>query len=304
MTSSAMQFMLGQSAEDNAVLVEYAASRLHARIADEKAAVAAGKETHRRDFMHYLLNAEDPKTGWRPSSAELEADSLSLIGAGADTIATVLAATLFYLLRNKPCLAKVTAEVREAFASPDEIHAGPKLESKCTYLAACIEEAMRLSPPVASVLPREVMPGGVVIDGEFIPAGTVVGVPPYALQHDEDIYPDPWAFRPQRWIAGREGMKGEDVRRAQAAMSPFSHGSRGCIGKALAYLEMKIALARLLFLMDIRESEVESASDSDSKVGEKRVEEGREREDEYQLTDCFGADRHGPILEFRRREGW
>src|SRR6202000_1281149 len=153
--------------------------------------------------------------------------------------------------------------------SLEEIHSGRALDS-CAYLHACIEEALRLSPAVAALLPREVMAGGIVIDGQHIPQGTVVGVPSYVVQHDQSTFPEPWKFKPERWIVGTTTSK-EDLQRAREALCPFSLGSRGGIGKQLASLEMRLALVALLWAYDLRE--VESGRKGG---GGKDLERGRE----------------------------
>lgn len=297
-----MQWVGGETARDNVRNVEYAISQFKERAALEEERKKLKVNPTRKDLMHYLLNNADPKTGIRPTTGELQGDTLSLIGAGADTIATTLSAAFFYLTRNQNVLQRLQAEIRSAFATLEEIHSGPKMDS-CSYLNACIEETLRLAPAVASQLPREVMKGGIVIDGEYIPEGVILGVPSYVVHHDRDAFPDPWSFRPERWIAGskldEEGVtvSKEDIRTAREAMCPFSLGSRGCIGKVFAYMEMRNAIASVLWYYDFNEvegSERKGGGGSD-------LEQGRERVDEYQIFDCFGADRDGPVLRFRRR---
>jgi len=118
-----------------------------------------------------------------------------------------------------------------------------------------MEETLRRAPPKPSHVPREVLPGGLVIDGHHIPAGIVVGVPAYSIHHDPDYYPDPWSFRPERWLVDeRAGITQASVNIARQAFCPFSLGIRGCIGKNLAYLEYKIALAHLLWKFDFRQA--------------------------------------------------
>lgn len=292
-----MQWLCGQTARDNAALVDYALLQLKERIALEAQRQQAKDDSAHRDLMHYLLNNTDPKMGIAPTRAELEGDSISLIGAGADTVATVLSGILFYLSRYPSSLGLATSEVRRAFQSLAEIQSGPQMNS-CIYLNACIEETLRLSPAVAAQLPREVMKGGIVIDGNYVPEGTVVGVSAYVVHHDKEAFPEPWRFRPERWIVGSgsngngEGVSRADVSRAREAMCPFSLGKRGCVGKTLAYIEMRIVLATLLWSYDLEEVlDLEKVKD---------VEEGRARVDEFQLYDCFGSDRDGPILRFRQ----
>lgn len=66
----------------------------------------------------------------------------------------------------------------------------------------------------------------------WLPEGTVVGVPHYAIHHNEKYYPQPFEFKPQRWIAGSEpGVTAESAEIGHAAFCAFSVGPRGCIGK-------------------------------------------------------------------------
>lgn len=266
---------------------------------------ALGDETDRRDFFYHLLKARDPVTGQGFATPELWGESNLLIIAGSDTTSTGMAATLFYLVRHPAALALVTAEVRAKFATAEDIHQGAALNG-CTYLRACIDEAMRLSPSVGGLLPREVLAGGTTIDGERVAAGTVVGTPHYTIHHNPAYYPEPFAFRPERWIvAGSEkaaaaaavGSSEERVALAQSAYCPFSIGPRGCIGKGLAYVEMSITLARVLFLYDLRKAEG-VVDPGEGRVG---AEWGRDRVGEFQLVDTFTSLKDGVMVEFRAR---
>jgi cytochrome P450 len=215
-----------------------------------------------------------------------------------------MASTVFYLVRNPAALKKVVEEIRSKFSSVDEIVQGPKL-NELTYLRACIDEAMRLSPSVGGLLPREVLPGGIIIDGESIPQGVVIGTPHYAIHHNEAYYPNPYAYVPERWLAGSanaatgQSTSQEDVEVAGSAFCPFSIGPRGCIGKELAYVEMRTSLARTLFLYDMRRA----VGVVDPGEGREGREFGRHRVGEFQLVDTFTSIKDGPMVEFRRRDG-
>jgi cytochrome P450 len=270
---------------------------------------ALGSETDRKDFFYHLLEARDPETGQGFPLPELWGESNLLIIAGSDTTSTAMAATLFYLVRCPRALALATAEVRAAFDSAADIRIGGKLSS-CSYLRACIDEAMRMSPSVGGLLPREVLTGGATIDGHSLPEGTVVGVPTYALQHDLKHFPSPFEYTPERWVEGSEnplkrGHIGDvvkttaaEVAAAQAAFCPFSIGSRGCVGKGLAYIEMTIALARVLYEFDMRRA----VGVSDPGEGVVGAALGREKPGEFQLRDTFTSERDGVMIEFRRAE--
>ncbi|KAI8274564.1 Cytochrome P450 monooxygenase apf7 [Colletotrichum sp. SAR11_57] len=261
-----------------------------------------GEDTDRRDFFYYLLKARDPETGQGFSTPELWGESNLLIIAGSDTTSTAMAATIFYLVRNADALKKATEEVRSKFTDVEEIRQGANLNS-CTYLRACIDEAMRLSPSVGGLLPREVLAGGMTIDGAHIPAGTVVGTPHYTIHHNEDYYPSAYSYIPERWmvgatnpVSGRQTTE-EDAARAQSAFCPFSIGARGCIGKGLAYAEMSTTIARTLFLYDMRKA----VGVVDPAEGRADLEEGRRRVSEFQLFDTFTSMKDGPLVEFRAR---
>ena len=190
-----------------------------------------GLDIDRKDFFYYLLKAKDPETGKGFSVPELWGESNLLIIAGSDTTSTALAAAIFYLVHNRKTLKKLTAEVHAAFADVEEIRQGPAL-ARLKHLRACLDEAMRLSPSVGGALPRQVLHGGIEIDGQQLPEGTVVGVPHYAIHHNPEYYPQPFEFKPERWIAESEpNVTDQSVDLGHSAFCAFSVGPRGCIGK-------------------------------------------------------------------------
>lgn len=266
------------------------------------------KDVDRRDFFHYLLSAVDPETGAKFSVPELWGESNLLIIAGSDTTSTALASAFFYLVHNPKKLAIAVAEVRRTFGEVEEIVKSPKL-NELIYIRAVLDEGMRMSPPVGGILPREVLKGGITIDGEKIPGGIDVGTPHYTVQHNPAYYPEPFRFVPERWIEGAEAdvvlpsggrtTTKEDVHVAKSAFCPFSVGPRACIGKNLAYAELILSLARTLFLYDIRLAPGETGKIGD---GRPELEDGRRRAGEYQLKDSFTSMKVGPMVEFRMRQ--
>ena len=269
---------------------------------------------YKRDLFSFVLGAKDPETGEGFSVPELWSESKFLIVAGkyswpsrivdllrsylgSDTSSTVLAALLFYLTHYPQAYAKLEKEICTSFATLENIHTGEVLNS-CTYLRACIYETMRISPPAGGAMWREVDEGGALIDGIHVAAGFDVGTSMYAIHHNEAYYPDPYTFIPERWIAGPENRK-EDIEMAQRAWNPFSIGPRGCIGRALALMEISLTIARL-----VRSLEFRKAKGPLGHVGEghQGANNGRHRVNEFQLEDHLTSQKNGPILEFRRRE--
>jgi cytochrome P450 len=256
-----------------------------------------GLDVDRKDFFYYLLNAKDPETGRGFSKDELWGESNLLIIAGSDTTSTALAATFFYLVHNPHVLEELIEEVRRTFDDVEEIIHGAKLSS-CTFLKACIDEAMRLSPPVGGSLPRRVLSGGLTIDDQHIPEGIDVCVPHYTIHHNPAYYPDPFSYIPARWIPSKAPKQLADkTDEAHSAFCPFSIGPRGCIGKGLAYVELTVTLARVLWTFDLRKA-------TGTNVGEGTFEGegGRRRVGEFQLWDTFTSLKDGPMVQVRERE--
>lgn len=157
-------------------------------------------------------------------------------------------------------------------------------------LRACIDESLRMSPPASSSLWREVLDDGVIIDGQVVPRGYDVGTCIYAIQHNPDYYPEPFEYRPDRWL----DPVPEKVQLARSAFSPFSIGPRSCLGKGLAWTELMLTMAYMLSKYEFR-----SAPGEDEKVGGGHVDmgAGRQREGEYQLRDHVTAAKDGPIVQ-------
>lgn len=215
---------------------------------------------------------------------------------GGETTATALSALFFYLARNPDVYKTLAQEIRTTFTSAAEIHGGPKLNS-CRYLRACIDETLRITPPVSGTLWRELYADeaatgeSLVVDGHVVPPGTEVGVCTYTLHHDPTYFPEPYAFKPERWLDETEAMR--------LAFAPFSVGPRSCAGKAMAYLEASLVVARTMWSFDF-----ERAPGRTKKTGggnKKNWWWGRRREDEFQLYDIFAAMHVGPELVFTKR---
>lgn len=135
----------------------------------------------------------------------------------------------------------------------------------------------------------------------MIPAGTNVATDTYALHHNEQIFPDPFDFRPERWIEDENNKTtAADVARVESAFAPFSVGPRGCVGKNLAYLELMVTLGRVLYRMDmVRVNDDEEGG----KVGggDPNGTWGRRRKGQFQLRDYFVAGKDGPWVRVKER---
>ena len=207
-----------------------------------------------------------------------------------------MAALFFYLTRFPTAYSKLAVEIRDRFSSVEDIQTGPDLAS-CNYLFACINEALRISPPAVGSHWREVEPEGLTVDGEFVPGGYEVGTCIYAIHHNEEYFPNSFDFLPERWLPGFHSSE-ERLAAANKAFNPFSVGPRACIGRSLAMTEISVALARVIWLMDFRQSDGDLGLIGEGMPGEIN---GRHRVKEYQLASHLTSWSSGPMVEFRRR---
>ncbi|KAI1860570.1 hypothetical protein JX265_009969 [Neoarthrinium moseri] len=271
-----------------------------------------------QDIWSYLLASHDPKTGKKFTHEELVSEASLFIIGGTDGMITAATATLFYLLHDRQVLDQLTSELRQAFppsGGPAEAvqnglcpirFASPEL-ARIQLLSACIDEAMRLSPPVPSILPRTIGPGGMVIDGEFFPEGLDIGIPHYSLQRDPDYFQEPLAYKPRRWLmTDYESNKPEPRSRSKLipgvgqapSFTPFGAGRSSCIGKFMAYQEISYILARLMWHFDMKLDPQQAHIGEGTGTGQ----EGRERKNEFQLYCRFVSQQYGPVILFRKRK--
>ncbi len=220
-----------------------------------------------------------------------------LPGLGSDTTSTVLAAFFFYLSRSPTAYTRATAEIRSHFTSLSDLQNRTKLTS-CIYLRACIDESMRMAPPIASTLFREVESGGALVDNHFLPAGYDIGTCIYSIHHNPNYFHDPFVFSPERWLVHEDGSNTDSVARAQSAFTPFSIGPRACIGKSFALMELKSVLAQVLYQFDFRIAEGKEGMLGEGWPG---AEWGRHRVKEFQLYDHLTATKKGPVIQFLER---
>ncbi|KAI1764575.1 cytochrome P450 [Hypoxylon sp. FL1150] len=282
--------------------VFYEAREKYFRLLDKMISTRMAQDKHaQQDFYSFV--ADSVKGTNRGGDFWLEA--LFFLVAGGDTTATAICAAFFYLSRSPECYSKLASEIRSTFPSGREIKGGPQLAG-CRYLRACVDEALRMSPPISTTLWREQdqkddSSEPLIVDGQVIPRGTIVGINIYALNHNERYFPDPFVYRPERWIPADTADTPESNlsrKLMYEAFTPFSVGPRGCAGKAMAYMEVSLIVAKSLWYFDFKAAP--------GKLGEigggnASMTDGRGRINEYQLYDIFTSRHEGPHLIFSPR---
>jgi cytochrome P450 len=174
------------------------------------------------DDVLALLLAAEHEDGSPMSDAELRDELMTALVAGHETTASQLA-WAFTLLAHQP---------RELARLVAELDAGEQE----TYLTACIHEVMRCRPVLINAEPRMVKQP-VRIGGFDYPPGVILICNAYLVHHDPDIYPQPHAFRPERFLESAPGTY---------TWLPFGGGRRRCLGASFAMLEMKLVLKAVL----------------------------------------------------------
>ncbi|KAL5044872.1 hypothetical protein BDW71DRAFT_209001 [Aspergillus fruticulosus] len=235
-----MQPLLGLAMTSDA----FKARQAHFGYCHDKVTRRLNNASHRPDFMEGILQRPPGKGMTFP---ELVGHSSVLVIAGSETTATLLSGAVYLLLANRDKMQRLVDEVRTAFDSQDDISI--EAIGRLVYLQAVIEESLRFYPPVAAGIHREVPPGGSQIEGRYVPAATAVTVSHYAAYHSAANFTQPDAFIPERFIDKSAFDDNRDV------LQPFHVGPRNCIGRNLAYAEMKLILALLLFHFDLKLNE-------------------------------------------------
>jgi cytochrome P450 family 135 len=179
-----------------------------------------------RDDILSLLVAARHEDGSPMSDEEIHDELLTLLVAGHETTATALSWAIERLVRHPDKLNRLR----------DEVAVGED-----AYLTATIQETLRLRPVISIVIRR--LTEAVELGGYHLPAG--VGVVPsiHLVHRDPTIYPDPDAFRPERFIETPPGTY---------TWIPFGGGVRRCLGAAFAQLEMAIVLEELVARRTVR----------------------------------------------------
>ncbi|KAI0433165.1 averantin oxidoreductase [Xylaria sp. FL1042] len=195
------------------------------------------------DFMDKLVEAFN---SGKMSPSQLEGNAEVLIAAGSETTATLLSGLTWLLMKHPRVLEKLKREIRTKFHDPDEITIAGVNE--CQYLLGCIEEALRVYPPSPQPHHRIIPAGGATVNGEYLPAGTSVSIPIYAISNSPLNWTEPESFIPERWTGEDNARFANDKRESS---QPFSYGPRNCIGRNLAYAEIKLIMARLIWHFDI-----------------------------------------------------
>ncbi len=183
--------------------------------------------SERHDVLSLLLEARDEQ-GEQLTDQELRDELMGLVLAGHETTANSLAWTFERLLRTPAAYDALRERVRSGGAEADE------------YVEATIHEGMRLRPVIPMIVRMVKRPWRF---GDYVlPANTPVAVSIVALHHREDVYPEPFVFKPERFLECKPGTY---------TWIPFGGGIRRCLGASLAMAEQRVVLRAVARRVDL-----------------------------------------------------
>ncbi|XP_017856651.1 PREDICTED: probable cytochrome P450 309a1 [Drosophila arizonae] len=219
-----------------------------------------GEEPQRVDYLSHLLKLRDEKNA---SHDDLVGHALTVMLDGYDTTGTALLHALYYLSEFPSAQQKLRMELRQNTEHEKSLDYD-KL-SQLPYLEQVVYESLRLS----SLIPQYTK---ICTESTFIQLsenrrveveeGMTVMIPNYQFHHDAKYFPDPEAFRPERF------NNGEHIKMVQQGiLLPFSDGPRICMGMRLALLTLKSALFHIISNYQIVRSKQKIVTDGDSGFG-------------------------------------
>lgn len=210
------------------------------------------KEFVDADVFAYLLG-EQGKQRRKLDRRELQQDCMLMVVAGSDTTSNTMTFCLYELARHPKVVARLREELESLISEPLRPQEFDTLRDSAHLLNACINETLRLWPPVPSGLQRTTTTSLALPDNArgsqgkiVLPPDTVTSTHTWTIHHDPNNFYDPDSFIPERWM---ENEKDSEAHNAKA-WAPFGYGSTSCIGKNLAYMEMRAVLAQFIVKFD------------------------------------------------------
>lgn len=210
--------------------------------------MAAKVDPNRRDILYYLLGAKDPDTGDKLPDSEVKAEALTQMIAGSDTTGNTITHLTDMLIRHPDKYKKLQEELDQAYPAPlPKDHVALFVDCKdLPYTQAVIYETLRLRTTVSCGLPRIVPKEGATVCGRYFKGGTVLSTPTYTTHRDPRVWgSDSLEFQPERWL-------GDDAAELEKSFLGFSYGPRACIGRNVAFMELKKTVATLFRRFEYR----------------------------------------------------
>ncbi|KAI9725830.1 MAG: hypothetical protein M1828_002459 [Chrysothrix sp. TS-e1954] len=218
----------------------------HLRMSAEKVQerLARPADVESTDFWTYILRSKDERT---MSVPEMEVNAAFILLAGSETVASALSGLFYYLAQNPDVLGRLRSELESNFTAEKDVTISNT--AALPWLKATIDEALRLYPPFPIMLRRTSPDEGSTACGRWIPGNASIGITLLAAFQSAQNFAQPQRYAPERWLTGKERPDWAMKDRLDACQ-PFSAGPRNCVGKTLAYAELRLITALLVIRFD------------------------------------------------------
>lgn len=217
-------------------------SQLQTNVKRQVAEIQHAHQTHafektRRTIFHEILDSK--LSDYDKSNDRLWQEGEVVVAAGTITTAWALGVSTYFVLATPAILSQLKAELEAAIPDPSQPHSLVVLE-RLPFLTGVVQEGVRLSHAISHRLHR-ICPDETLVyrSGErewHIPPGTPLSMTSNLVHHDERVFPDSHAFKPERWVGNP---------RLDRYLVSFGKGGRACLGINLAYAELYLTLAAL-----------------------------------------------------------
>jgi cytochrome P450 len=189
------------------------------------------RKSEHPDLMYFATAEKKKGTEQKLPLKDMRDFSPFLMLAGGETTPTLLSGLIYCLLKNPDKLSRLIDEVRSNFQHGEEDITMERVFG-LEYLNVCIDEALRIYPPIAAGVERVVPKGGAPIAGQSIPAKTIVLVPIYGTHHQPLNFARAGEFIPERWLPDADAEFSGDRKNA---CRPFSVGPHACFGQEYVF---------------------------------------------------------------------
>ena len=226
------------------IMYKYAEMFIHRKIKEieeqQEIQQTKNEKEKKMSFFEFLLSSG------KLSKDDLLGSVIDVLFAGVDKTSNTMQWVLYMMAKNPDKQEILRKEVLSVLG--DQNRASPATIAQMPYLKAWVRETLRLYP-VLSIFGR-IASEDLVLSGYQISSGTQLDFLVYHMSRDESVFPDPEEFKPERWL--REQSSKFNQAKEVFASIPFGFGTRMCVGRRIAELELHLLLARIVQQFDIQ----------------------------------------------------